>query len=152
MSNTTPVILQAIREYQQRAETVIVPEAKRPGTLARVWGAADCLNVENVVFNVARRILPAYPGGYWDFLKLANGGFYMALDAERTHRVSVDGNGFEGEVSGDAAGLIVCMTTYSVMSFEAADRLQAKLVHNFHWLRDYAGEHPEASAIFAAID
>lgn len=139
--------------YRREAGTKVVTESKRIRALPREFGN-KYLIVESSVFTMAQRILPAYFGGYWDFIKLANGGFYMAPRFDGLARLSVAGNGFEGEVSSDAAGIVVCMMTYSSLSFSLQHDTEAheRIVQHFHKVREYVGEHPEASAIFAAID
>jgi hypothetical protein len=53
-------------------------------------------------------------------------------------------------VSGDAAGITVCLFTFSHLSFEYS---QVELfARHFHCLRDFAVSHVEAQKIFGAID
>jgi hypothetical protein len=62
----------------------------------------------------------------------------------------VDTNGYEGVLSANAAGLTVCLFTYSHLSFhDARDDLFAE---HFRRLREFALQHAEAVQIFAAID
>jgi hypothetical protein len=104
---------------------------------------------EGAVYDFMRRFAPSYRGGYWEFFELSNGAFYMACLGD-PFRFSVDTNGCDGEMSADAAGITVCLYAYSHLSFiYAGNDVFAK---HFHLLRDYAAEHAEASAIFAAID
>ena len=153
MSKTLPTALQVIREYQQQMQTQIIPERQRRGTLAREFGGGlESIEVESMIFAVAHRLMPEYRGGFWDFVKLANGGFYLALRPEDQMLVSVEGNGFGGPVSGDAVGMIVSMMTYSTMSFATQGKLQQRLVEHFHRVREYALEHPESLNIMMAID
>jgi hypothetical protein len=65
-------------------------------------------------------------------------------------RVSVDTNGYKGEMSADAAGITVCLFAYSHLSFRYSEN--DAFADHFHLLREFAAEHAEASAIFAAID
>lgn len=81
---------------------------------------------------------------------LSNGGFYMAPQHEGTYRFSVDTNGYDGEMSPDAAGITVCLFAYSHLSFRYAD--DQVFANHFHRLREFAMDHAEALAIFAAID
>ena len=64
---------------------------------------------------------PTIEAGFWDFIELSNGGFYMAPQHEGTFRFSVDTNGYEGEMSPDAAGITVCLFAYSHLSFRYPD-------------------------------
>jgi hypothetical protein len=65
------------------------------------------------------------------------------------YEFEVEGNGFRGCLSADAAGITVCLFAYSHMSFEYTSEIFSE---HYHKLRDYALEHPEAARIFAAID
>ncbi len=49
-------------------------------------------------------------------------------------------------MSADAAGIVA--TLYALCEKYRVD----DLVEKYHALRDFAGEHPQASAIYAAID
>lgn len=49
------------------------------------------------------RLSEDYNGGFWNFYTLTNGGFYMAPAGDKRMRLEVDGNGFSGEMSADAA-------------------------------------------------
>lgn len=149
---TAAATLQAILEYRAKAGAVVCPDNKRDGQLASVFGEASCFLVEQSIFRAADLLMPAYRGGYWDFVHCPDGGFYLALDPRRTMRVSVEGNGYDGEMSGDAAGIVVCMFVYSNMSFGASGDLQRTLTQQYRTLREYLAEHPEASSIWAAID
>jgi hypothetical protein len=58
--------------------------------------------------------------------------------------------GYKGQMSADAAGIMVCLFTFSLLSFEYPR--EAVFSRHFFWLRDFALGHPEATQIFAAID
>lgn len=65
----------------------------------------DFVLAEQHMFNYAQRFCCDYDGGFWQFYTLPNGGGYMAPNAERVVFSSL--NGFEAEISGDAAGMIL---------------------------------------------
>ena len=126
-----------------------VADSERLTTIPRHFG--DRLLVfEGAVYDFMRRFSPDYRGGFWDFTELSNGGFYMSPQHEGTFRFSVDTNGYEGEMSPDAAGITVCLFAYSHLSFRYPD--DDAFGDHFHLLRAFAIEHAEAAAIFAAID
>ena len=104
---------------------------------------------EGAVYDFMRRFAADYQGAYWQFYELSNGGFYMAPD-EGPFRLSVDSNGYEGMMSADAAGITVCLFACSHLSFRYSE--DNVFGDHFHFLRAFAAEHAEASAIFAAID
>lgn len=126
-----------------------VEDSDRIHTLPRHFGNR-LLTFESAVYDFMRRFSPDYRGGFWDFVELSNGGFYMAPQHEGTFRFSVDTNGYEGEMSPEAAGITVCLFAYSHLSFRYCD--DQVFAEHFHRLREFATGHTEASEIFAAID
>ena len=128
-------------------EAYPVPENARMGTLPRHFGV-HMLTVEGRIYDFLSQFCSAYDGGVWRFFELSNGGFYMC-PPEGTYELRVDGNGFKGRMSADAAGITVCLFTFSHMSFGYATDIFSR---HFYQLRDFAQDHPEAALIFAAID
>ena len=126
----------------------LIAEDARLDALPRHFGL-HMLRLEDTVFDFMRQFAKGYVGGYWDMLDLSNGGFYMRAGSEPVD-FRVPSNGFEDDMSADAAGITVCLFAYSSLSFQfpAEDILS----RHFYQLRAYALEHPEASPIFAAID
>ena len=124
-----------------------VPEEKRLDCLPRHFGL-HCVHVEQAVFGWMARLAPAYVGGYWEFYELPNGGFYMAPQ-DGPFALSWEGNGFDGEVSADAAGVIACLMSYSHLSFQIAD---PRISEAFRLLLACVHRHPEGAAILRAID
>lgn len=106
------------------------------------------LTVERCIYDFMSQFASTYSGGCWRFFELRNGGFYMSPPDE-AYEIRIDSNGFQARMSADAAGITVCLFAYSQLSFESATEIFAK---HFHWLRDFARHHPEAGAIFQAID
>jgi len=125
-----------------------VPESERLNCLPRHFGRW-MLHVENLIYDFMREMSPDYNGAYWRFFDLSNGGFYMSpdLNAERV-RVQIE-NGYAGLMTADAAGITACLFALSHFSFAVKDDA---ITNHFHWLREYALNHPEASDIFRAID
>ena len=54
-------------------------------------------------------------------------------------------------MSADALGITACLYAYSHLSF-AQNSFGELCAQHYHWLREYALDHSEAGAIFAAID
>lgn len=132
----------------------VVPRGARLNFLPKHFGSGSLmLVVENRVYDIMREQADTYHGGWWEYLDLSNGGMYMRPPAGPRPGgkwlVSVPGNGYHGELSADAAGIVVCLAALSHLSFEYPQQV---LAERFHQLRDFAGEHPEAAEIFAAID
>jgi hypothetical protein len=60
------------------------------------------------------------------------------------------GNPAEGTLSADAAGITVCLFTFSHLSFQQP--AEDVFSRHFYALREFALDHKEAGLIFAAID
>ena len=128
----------------------IVPESERMNIVDGLFGMAYMLKLEPAVFSVAEALAEEYTGGYWEFHDLSNGGFYMAPRHDTEFTVSCE-NGFQGKLSPDAFGIAVCLYAYSELSF-VGDRIALTCAQQYHLLREYAAEHPEARWIYRAID
>jgi Antirestriction protein len=125
-----------------------VDDSRRLATLPRYFGHR-LMMFESTVYDFMHQFAPDYRGGFWQFYELSNRGFYMAPDRD-SFRFCVNTNGFEGVLSADAAGLTVCLFTYSHLSFQ--DIRDDLFADHFHRLREFAVQHTEAAEIFAAID
>jgi len=126
-----------------------VEDSERLMTLPHHFGNR-LLVFEGTVYDFMRRFAPDYRGAFWHFYELSTGGFYMAPEHEGSFRLSIDTNGYAGEMSADAAGITVCLFAYSHLSFRFAD--DDRFAAHFHSLREFAIHHAEVSEIFAAID
>jgi hypothetical protein len=130
-----------------KIEAYPVPEHARIGTLARHFGR-HMLRVENRVYDFMSQFARSYCGGLWQFVELSNGGFYM-MPPDDMYDIRIVSNGFRGHMSADAAGITVCLFTYSHLSFEYSAELFAR---HCHWLREFALGHHDAGLIMQAID
>ena len=117
---------------------------------SQLFGLHFPLHFEPFVYATADSLSADYCGGYWDFYRLSNGGFYMAPDADVPFRVRCE-NGFAGDLSADAFGITVCLYAYSRLSFSRLFIADACAQH-YHWLRDYALDHAEVESILRATD
>jgi hypothetical protein len=124
-----------------------VPDDERLDTLPRHFGRY-MMRVEDAIYTFLRELAQEYRGGYWHFYELSNGGFYMAPQLGLLD-LQVDGNGYAGRMSADAAGITACLFAFSHLSFQIQNDLISR---HYYALRDFALEHAEARAIFAAID
>lgn len=116
---------------------------KRLAALPHYFGR-NCIKFENNVFAWMRHLSSEYTGGFWNFYELSNGGFFMA-PAQDAITLCCEGNYYEGTMSAEAAGIVVCLYAMSNANFDFPEDL--------YWnLRDYAADHAEAEEIFAAID
>lgn len=126
-----------------------VPEAARLKFLPRHFGKR-MMEVETYIFNRFATLCKSYRGGYWEFYDLSNDGCYLALRSNTPLDLGIDGNGFRGAVSADAAGIIVTLITLSELSFQHEN--EEIFSTRFHQLRDFAQSHADADLIFQAID
>jgi hypothetical protein len=65
----------------------LVPDARRVGCTARLFGLGFPRRLEPSVFAMAGRLSPDDAGGRWLFYALSNGGFSMAPDGDAIHDV-----------------------------------------------------------------
>ena len=118
--------------------------------LPRLFGPRLFLIGEHAVYGFMERLSPAdYNGGLWDFYGFKGEPLYLAPTSRPRFHLSSDGNGYEGEVSADAAGIIATLFAFSHLSFSHDAKA---LTDGFARLYAYAADHPEARAIFQAID
>ena len=125
-----------------------VPDEDRLNFWSRHVGPKYMLSFERHVFGWMRRLCGDYDGGFWEFYDLSNGGFYIALAGEKKMWLTWPGNYFNDEMSADAAGIVV--TLYALNDF--AEQISPAFGEKHRQLYDYIESHPEAQAIYAAID
>ena len=129
----------------------VVPEDQRLNFLPRHFGTHMML-VERQVYHHFANLCPQYQGGYWHFYELSNGGCYLAPDRDRC-TLSHAGNSVDATVSGDAAGIIATLYTFSHLAFHFEhDPYSERLSTHFHLLRAYASQHAEGGLIYRVID
>lgn len=134
----------------QAITATLVPEAERLAFLPEhLFGVRFMLRGEQLVYRWMSTLCPSYSGGFWNYVRLSNGGAYMALDQQGQIRVTVDTNGYEGEMSIEAASIVVNLFALCHLSQHACDDT---LTERYYALRDFAAEHAEHAVIFAAID
>ena len=134
-----------------RIERNLIQEADRVTHTAHLFGHHFPLHLEPLVYATAEHLSADYTGGYWEFYTLSNKAFYMAPSAEHRFHVIAE-NGFNGDLSADALGITTCLYSYSYLSFSGILGFADTCAQQYHQLREYALEHPEAGAILAAID
>lgn len=131
-----------------------VSESDRLSFLPYLFGD-DYLLAEMQVYATAERYLPQYTGGFWHFIRLPEGGGYMAPDGDRVHVVN-DDNWFDKTLSGDAAGIVVTLLAINRRCWLHHDRGYAGRVQLFmqreQQLYDYIDTHPERADILRALD
>lgn len=99
------------------------------------------------------RLCEDYHGGIWRFYTLSNGGVFMAPetddDSSEKWQLFNTMNGNGAQMSAEAAGIAVCLITYS--HHACRTECDAMTGHYYH-LRDYAINHAECKAIMHLID
>lgn len=129
----------------------LVPENQRMDITAKLFSIQFPLRLEPFIFSITERIAKDYNGGYWNFHKLSNGGFYMAPSADKVFKVSCE-NGFDGDLSADALGITACLYAFSNFSFGSPDEFTETCAQQYYLLREYMFEHAEVASILQAID
>jgi hypothetical protein len=128
-----------------------LPTHLRTSVTSELVGLNFPMKLEPLIFNLTDHIADNYTGGYWDFYTLSYGGFYMSPCSDKTFNVSCE-NGFEGRLSADALGIVVCLYAYSHLSFNGRNGFDEVCAEHYHLLREFASAHGESLGIFSAID
>ena len=128
----------------------LVPDEQRLDTTAELFGIHFPLKLEPAIYTFASNLSEDYAGGYWNFYSLSNGGFWMAPDDGQMYRVACE-NGFEGQLSAEALGIVTCLYAFSHLSF-GENHFADICGQHYHLLREYVMEHAEVVAILGAID
>lgn len=142
-SNTAAISRQRVADNQRINHTATLFKSNFP------------LRLEPFIYGITSQICQSYSGGFWDFWELSNGGFYMspavgAADAGKLFDVSCE-NGFEGQLSADALGIVACLYAYSNLSF-SEDAFAERCAAQYHLLREYMFAHLEVASILRSID
>lgn len=132
----------------------LVPDEQRLSFWPQHFGnIPQWLTLEPTVFAWMDRFCTDYNGGIWNFYTLSNGGAFMAPEAneDTNEQWSLFNtlNGNSGDLSSEAAGIAVCLMTYSHHAMRT--KCDAMTAH-YYRLRYYALSHPECSAIMHIID
>lgn len=124
------------------------PTAKRLDFLPRFVGN-KYLEYERGVFDLMRRACPDYNGGYWEYYRLSNGGFYISLHSDKLFKVEQPSNFYKGRMSADAVSIGINLYLLCEFAWQVD---QEHFTEAFNNLRDFAKQHPEWSEIFHFID
>lgn len=132
-----------------RITATLVAEDDRSDFLPEHLGLLPSLRFESQVYSTASQFAREYGGGMWEFFELDNGGFYMAPSDDKTFQFANEMNSSDVQLSPDALGIVCCMYALSLLSFGPGGEGFGK---KYHQLYEFALEHAESGAIFAAID
>ena len=125
-----------------------IPEAERLDFLPRKVRNAY-LQFETSVYNLMGQLCADYSGGYWQFYELSNGGFYMALEDDKTMHVDFPANYFEDDMSPETLSIAACLFSLNALCWQTKSE---QITDNFYALRDFAIQHKEAGKILKLID
>ncbi|MCI1046931.1 antirestriction protein [Caballeronia zhejiangensis] len=133
-----------------------VSDAQRLNFLPSMFGST-MMRAEALLFNYAEQLAPdSYRGGYWDYYKTSNDTGYAAPSTPERYKLAVQGNGFEGEMSNDAAGIVFTLYVFNQLCHQTHARglheLSEELADRYYALREYAMQHAERGLILHAID
>lgn len=130
----------------------VVPDELRIGFWPQHFGTIpQWIILEPQIFAWMDRLCTDYHGGIWNFWTLSNGGAFMAPEAESDEKWTLfnNMNGNGAELTGEAAGIVACLMTYS---HHACHTEFDAMTEHYYRLRDFALNHPERSAIMYLID
>lgn len=138
---------------EQPITASLVTGAQRLDFLPTFFGPRLMMRGELLVYAWLSGLSKDYKGGCWNYYTLTNGGFYMAPATDKAMRLVVAGNWFDGVLSADAAGIVATLFALCQLTSEAGHTdAGASLADRYHFLRDFVASHPEAAAIYRAID
>lgn len=116
----------------------------------------DFTRAEFNVYSYADRYLAGYDGGVWGYALLPGGGGFMKPGGEESWRFVNPDNSSDVTVSSEAAGIIITALVLNHRSWmydrHDEEELCALYCRRHRQLMDYAATHPEAAAIFRALD
>ncbi len=139
----------AIDETTAR-DAILVPEDRRTNFLPSLFGVRHFILAEHTLYSFMQWLSPLdYSGGFWNFYELEGKPLYLVPTSKSRYRMACETNGYEGEVSADAAGIIATLFTLSHLSFKYDSNVFAE---GYGRLYGFASRHPEALEIFRAID
>jgi hypothetical protein len=128
----------------------LVPEARRMAFLPTLFSPSLMLIGEATVYQFMSWLAPDdYAGGFWHFNERDGQPLFLSPVSDKRFRISCETNGYSGEVSAEAAGIIATLFALSHLSFRyEVDELSEAYMR----LYDFAADHPEVGEIFQAID
>ena len=127
----------------------LVADDDRLSFLPAFFGERMMMRGESLVYGWMRSLSEDYNGGFWHYFTLSNGGFYMAPATDKRMRLDVAGNGFSGEMSADAAGVVATMFALCQLAEETQDD---RIIELYFLLQAFMKDHPEDGPMFRAID
>lgn len=150
MTQTTtaeiPAVTAEIKEWMTSCYSLV-------SILAQQGFSPDSANFHVIKFTelcyaFARKFSQDYGGDFWHWYTQSDGGFFVCPQTEKTYRIEVNSNYYQGEMSAQALGMTVSLYALCVLAESGHDFF----IENYHRLRGFALSHPEGMAIAGAID
>lgn len=141
----------------------VVSEDNRFKFLPSLFGSAFLLG-ESLVYGYMNAFAPLYKqggGGFWEFLESDEKSvMYMRPATPAKSFPFSTPNLFSGDLSADAAGIVVTIYALNhlmheiknLLDGESLDNLLESLIDRYQSLLDYASQHDESESIYRAID
>lgn len=130
---------------------VIVSEDQRPSFLHSKLGNA-CIAFESATFDWAGRLSNDYSGGYWEFCRLENGGFFMYPFCDRAFSCAWE-NGASETLSAEAFGIVACLFALSHISLRWGRTAMGERIGDaYDYILAYARTREDWQQIAAMID
>lgn len=107
------------------------------------------VQAEAFIYYMMDKYCKQYNGGYWEYFSLSNNGFFMAPTGAEEYRLANAENYSDVTLSPEATGIAICLMAYSHLSWSEPAHI---FNSHFHWLREFALDHSEATDIFRFID
>jgi hypothetical protein len=143
-----PQLMVIAKESPARIVATDVPADRRQDFLLKKLGAKHVVRGENLVYAWLGGLAEDYRGGEWRFVELSNGAFYLAPRLTEPLHLRVPGNGFDGTLDPDAAGLVATLFALNQIAWSGDEAVADTYYH----LLDYVHQHPQGRDIFRAID
>ncbi|MFT4274528.1 MAG: antirestriction protein [Pantoea sp.] len=116
----------------------------------------DFFRAEYNVYLYADRYLEGYDGAVWDFALLPDSGGFMKPATDESWRFVNPNNGSDMTVSSEATGIIITALVLNHRSWMYDRHDEEELCRHYclrhRQLMAYTETHPEAAAIFRALD
>ncbi|MFC0226494.1 antirestriction protein [Serratia aquatilis] len=142
----TPVVTAEITEWMTSyysLASVLVQQGFSPDSATR-----HVYSFTEMCYAYARQFSQDYGGDFWHWYTQSDGGFFICPQTEKTYRIEVTSNYYQGEMSAQALGLTVSLYALCVLAESGHDFF----IESYHRLRGFALAHPEGMAIAGAID
>ena len=131
-----------------RITASVVPGERRMDFLPKHFGERAMIKFEMSVYDWMGSLCPTYRGGFWNYVELSNGGAFICPSGVESFAISVDGNGFNGTVGAEVAGIIATAFALNNMLWRGWDSLTEK----YEQLMAFIAEHAESATIRRALD